>query len=368
MTTDSATPPMAPDPTTNAGPLRRFAAGTVIPAQPLALTEARKLDEVRQQALSRYYLAAGAGGVAVGVHSTQFEIHYEHKHLLKPVLRLALDVAQDWADPDTVMVAGVCGPTGQAVAEAERALQMGYHATLLAPHGASDLDEAGLLDRARAVAEVGPVIGFYLQPKAGGRLLSAQFWQALSDIEGVIGIKAAPFDRYATADVLWGVAHSARADDIALYTGNDDHIIGDLLLQYPREGRPPLEFVGGLLGQWSLFTREAVRVLELSRQAKAGSAGARAELDRIDVPLTDINGALFDRLGDFAGGLPGIHEGLRRQGLFEGLWCLNTALQLSPGQLEEIDRVWDAWPQLRDDDFVTEHLASWGLAAKEGAP
>lgn len=366
MTTADTMSTTEPYPTTSAGPLDRFALGTVIPAQPLALTESLDLDRVRQQALSRYYLAAGAGGIAVGVHSTQFEIHYEAKHLLQPVLELALDVVEEHGDPDTVMIAGVCGATEQAVAEAEQALALGYHATLLAPHGVGDLDEDGLLERTRAVAEVGPVVGFYLQPKAGGRQLSRQFWSELSEIDGVIGIKAAPFDRYATADVLWGVAHSSRSDDIALYTGNDDHIIGDLLLQYPREGAAPLQFVGGLLGQWSLFTREAVRVLELSKQAKAGSAQARAELDLLDVALTDANGAFFDRLNDFAGGLPGIHEGLRRQGLFDGLWCLDRSLQLSPGQLQEIDRVWDAWPQLRDDDFVAANLASWGLAADDG--
>jgi len=349
----------SPAPATSTGVLARFAAGTVIPAQPLALTDALELDPVRQKALSRYYLAAGAGGIAVGVHSTQFGIHYEHKHLLKPVLQLALDAAAEFGDPDTVMVAGVAGPTDQAVAEAEQAIGMGYHAILLAPQGASDLDEDGLLDRARAVAEVGPVIGFYLQPSVGGRLLSQRFWQELSDIESVIGIKVAPFDRYATADVLWGVAHSSRADEIALYTGNDDHIIGDLLLQYPREGKEPLQFVGGLLGQWSLFTLEAVRILELSKQAKAGSVQARAELELIDVALTDTNGALFDRLGNFAGCLPGIHEGLRRQGLLAGLWCLDPHEQLSPGQLEEIDRVWQAWPQLRDDAFIAQHLESW---------
>lgn len=339
--------------------LERFAAGTVIPAQPLALTEDLQLDEQRQRALSRYYLAAGAGGIAVGVHSTQFGIHYEHSHLLRPVLQHALDVAAEHGDPDTVMVAGVCGPTEQAVAEAEQAISMGYDAVLLAPQGASDLDEAGLLERARQVGQVSPVIGFYLQPSVGGRLLSQDFWRQLADQDSVIGIKAAPFNRYCTADVLWGVAHSERADQIALYTGNDDHIIGDLLLQYPREGKEPLEFVGGLLGQWSLFTLEAVRILELSKKAKAGDLEARRELDAIDVPLTDTNGALFDRLGNFAGCLPGIHEGLRRQGLLAGLWCLEPDEKLSPGQLEEIDRVWDAYPQLRDDAFIAEHLTSW---------
>ena len=340
--------------------LDRFAAGTVIPAQPLALTADLQLDDARQRALSRYYLDAGAGGIAVGVHSTQFGIHYEHSHLLKPVLQLALDAAAEHGDPDTVMVAGICGPTDQAVAEAEQAMAMGYHAMLLAPQGASDLDEAGLLERARRVGEVGPVIGFYLQPSVGGRLLSQDFWRQLADQPSVIGIKVAPFNRYATADVLWGVAHSDRADELTLYTGNDDHIIGDLLLQYPRgEGKKPLEFSGGLLGQWSLFTLEAVRILELSKQAKAGDPAARRELDAIDVPLTDANGALFDRLGGFKGCLPGIHEGLRRQGLLAGLWCLDPEEKLSDGQMAEIDRVWDAYPQLRDDAFIAERLGSW---------
>ncbi|MGD7705258.1 dihydrodipicolinate synthase family protein [Microlunatus sp. Y2014] len=339
--------------------LERFAAGTVIPAQPLALTEDLQLDERRQRALSRYYLAAGAGGIAVGVHSTQFGIHYEHSHLLKPVLQAALDVVADHGDADTVMVAGVCGPTDQAVREAVQARDLGYHAALLAPQGAGDLDEAGLLERARLVGQEIPVIGFYLQPSVGGRLLSQDFWQQLANQESTIGIKAAPFDRYCTADVLWGVAHSDRADQVALYTGNDDHIIGDLLLQYPRADGKPLEFVGGLLGQWSLFTLEAVRILALSKQAKAGDTAARQELELLDLPLTDANGAFFDRLNGFVGCLPGIHEGLRRQGLMAGLWCLEPDEKLSPGQLEEIDRVWQAWPQLRDDAFIAEHLESW---------
>ncbi|MFX4273495.1 dihydrodipicolinate synthase family protein [Propionibacteriaceae bacterium Y1685] len=339
--------------------LERFAAGTVIPAQPLALTADLEIDERRQRALSRYYLAAGAGGIAVGVHSTQFAIHYEYAHFLKPVLQMALEVKEEFGDPDTVMVGGVAGTADQAVAEAELVAGMGYDAVLLAPYGAGDIDEDQLLERTRRVGEVLPVIGFYLQPSVGGRLLSREYWRQLINIESVIGAKAAPFDRYATADLLWGVAHSDRADEVTLYTGNDDHIIGDLLLQYPREGKQPLEFRGGLLGQWSLFTLEAVRILDLSKRAKAGDREAWQELQGIDVPLTDTNGALFDRSGGFRGCLPGIHEGLRRQGLLDGIWCLDPEEKLSPGQLEEIDRVWAAWPQIRDDAFIAKHLDDW---------
>ncbi|MFG3422933.1 dihydrodipicolinate synthase family protein [Micromonospora sp. NPDC049460] len=340
-------------------PLTLFRTGTVIPAHPLALDAHLKLDERRQRALTRYYLEAGAGGVAVAVHTTQFAIHEPRHGLLRPVLELAATTAAEYETPDTILVAGACGPTRHAVAEAELAAELGYHAILLAPYGAGDLTEDELVQRAAAVGEVLPVIGFYLQPAVGGRVLSRSFWTSLADLPSVIGIKVAPFDRYASLDVILGVAASGRSTDIALYTGNDDHIVGDLLSRYPVDGSREIEFVGGLLGQWSVWTQRAVHLHRTARRAKAGDPDALREAFATELALTDANAAIFDVAGRFHGCLSGIHEVLRRQGLLAGLWCLDERESLSPGQLAEIDRVWRAYPQLRDDDFVAEHLDRW---------
>lgn len=339
--------------------LRAFAAGQVIPAQPLALDADRRLDEARQRSLSRYFLAAGAGGIAVGVHSTQFAIHDTHRELLEPVLRLAAEERASHGSEETVLIAGVTGPVHQAVAEAELAARLGYDAVLATPYGQGDVSEAELIARTAAVGEVLPVIGFYLQDRAGGRYLSREYWQRLSELSCLIGIKVAPFDRYRTADVLWAVARSSRADEIALYTGNDDHIIGDLVLSYPRPDGGELRFVGGLLGQWSMWTSQAVRMLRLSHRVHEGDAAAAAMLRDLDVALTDANGAIFDAVNGFRGVIPGTHEVLRRHGLLAGRWCLDPDEDLSPGQLAEIDRIWDAYPGLRDDDFVTTHRDLW---------
>lgn len=348
-------------------PLQAFADGLVIPAQPLALTADRTLDPQHQRVLSRYYLAAGAGGIAVGVHSTQFAIHDSHRHLLRPVLELAVETVAHHGRPDTVLIAGLCGPTRQAVAEAELAAELGYHAVLASPYGAGSMTEDELLDRTRAVGSVLPVIGFYLQPSVGGRILSREFWRELADLDCVIGIKVAPFDRYRTADVLYGVARSDRSHQVALYTGNDDHIVGDLLSIYPTPDGSVLRFVGGLLGQWSIWTQQAVRVHTLARQAQMGDIAAWRTLQDIDLALTDANGAIFDARNNFSGCLPGIHEALRRQGLMTGIWCLDETERLSDGQLAEIDRIWSAYPQLRDDDFVAQQLPRW-LAESEPQP
>lgn len=338
-----------------ADPLRIFRNGTVIPAHPLALDASRQLDEKRQAALTRYYLEAGAGGVAVGVHTTQFQLHEPGRGLLAPVFELAAETAQEYADRSPLLVAGMSGPTEQAVAEAELAARHGYQLALLAPHGASQLTEDELLDRTRAVGEVLPVIGFYLQPAVGGRLLSRSFWRRLADIPSVVGLKVAPFDRYATLDVVHGVADSDRADEVTLYTGNDDHIIGDLLAVYPRGG----QFVGGLLGQWAVWVRNAVELLELTQRGKAGDDQAMRQALALDPALTDANAAIFDPENNFHGCISGIHEILRRQGLLAGTWCLDEKETLSPGQMAEIDRVWDAYPQLRDDDFIAANLDRW---------
>nr|WP_236667673.1 dihydrodipicolinate synthase family protein [Nonomuraea sp. K271] len=329
----------------------------VIPAHPLALTSDRKLDERRQRALTRYYVEAGAGGLAVGVHTTQFAIH--GTGLLAPVLELAATVAGEY-EHDVVLVAGATGPTARAVAEAELARSLGYHMVLLSPY--RELDEDGLIERARAVSEVLPVIGFYLQPAVGGRHLSREFWTRLAAIEAVVGIKAAPFDRYRTLDVLHGVVRAGRQAEVALYTGNDDHILTDLITPHRVvvDGREvDIEFVGGLLGQWAVWVRRAVELLEQARAARSGDDAAVRRLLTLDGHLTDANAAIFDSANAFRGCIPGIHEVLRRQGLLEGRWCLDPAEELSTGQLAEIDRVLAAYPALRDDDFVAENLSRW---------
>ncbi len=323
--------------------------GTVIPAHPLALTAQRRLDERRQRALTRYYLAAGVGGIAVGVHTTQFEIR-EHG-LLKPVLALAAEETARAARP-LVKVAGICGSTSQAVAEAAMARDLGYDLGLLSLAALRDADEETLLQHARAVGEVLPLFGFYLQPAVGGRALSHEFWRRFAEIPAVAAIKMAPFDRYKTLDVVRAVARSGR--EIALYTGNDDAIISDLLTEYRVEGRS-LRIVGGLLGHWSVWTRKAV---ELFAEIRAGRTTAD-ELFARGTQITDSNAVFFDAAHDFKGCIAGLHEVLRRQGLLDNILCLNPAEGLSPGQAAELDRVQKAYPHLNDDDFVARHREEW---------
>ena len=325
-------------------PLAPLLSGTVIPAHPLALTGDRVLDERRQKALTRYYLAAGVGGLAVGVHTTQFAIR--EAGLLRPVLELAAEAIGE-SGREVVAVAGACGPVGQAVAEAGLAAELGYDAVLLSPVVAG-ADEETLLARAKAVGEVLPVIGFYLQTAIGGPVLSRDFWRALADQPSTAAIKVAPFDRYRTLDVAHGVAAADRRDEVALYTGNDDHIIGDLLAALPGG----LRFRGGLLGQWAVWTRAAVTMVEQVR-TDPGSLVAKAQ------ELTDANAAVFDAANGFAGCIAGVHEVLRRQGLLEGIWCLDPDETLSPGQAEELSRVSAAYPWLTDDEFVAEHRDAW---------
>ena len=333
--------------------LDRFRRGCVIPAHPLALTQDRRLDERRQKALTRYYLAAGAGGIAVGVHTTQFAIHDPGVGLLAPVLELAAETAKG---TDAVLIAGACGPTDQAVAEARLAAGLGYDMMLLSPQ--KGLSEDEMIERARAVGEVLPIVGFYLQPAVGGRTLSREFWRRLASLESVVGIKVAPFDRYRTLDVLHGVVDSGRAGELALYTGNDDHILADLVAPH-KVGDTEVCFVGGLLGQWAVWARSAVSLLEQARRARAGDDAALRTLLTLDGHLTDANAAIFDAANSFEGCLPGIHEILRRQGLLAGRWCLDEAERLSPGQLEAIDRVCRAYPHLADDEFVAANLDAW---------
>jgi dihydrodipicolinate synthase/N-acetylneuraminate lyase len=337
----------------------RLGEGMVIPAHPLALDADRRLDERHQRALSRYYLAAGAGGLAVGVHTTQFEIHDPHVGLYPPVLRLAREEAERFAGAGggaPVLVAGVVGPTAQAVEEAALARDLGYDCALLSLAALRDASAEELLAHVRAVAEELPVFGFYLQPAVGGRELPYAFWRRFADIPKVVGIKIAPFDRYRTLDVVRAVADAARLDQIAMYTGNDDSILLDLLTPFPYGGA---RIVGGLLGQWAVWTRRAVELLEEVRATRATGGAISPELLTRNAELTDANAAIFDPGHRFAGCIPGIHEILRRQGLMRGRWTLNPSEDLSPGQLAEIDRVCACYPHLTDDDFVARHLAEW---------
>jgi dihydrodipicolinate synthase/N-acetylneuraminate lyase len=329
----------------------RLAAGCVIPAHPLALTASRRLDERRQRALSRYYLAAGAGGLAVGVHTTQFAIRDPQVGLFRPVLELAAEEMNRAGRP-LVRIAGICGPTAQAVAEAGLAGDLGYDAGLLSLAALSDANVDALVAHARAVADVLPVVGFYLQPSVGGRVLPYSFWRRFAEIEGVVAIKIAPFNRYQTQDVVRAVIEAGR-DDIALYTGNDDAIVADLLTPFRFGGRER-RIIGGLLGHWSVWTRRAVELLDRCRLA-----AATPELLRLGVEVTDSNAAFFDAANAFRGCIAGLHEVLRRQGLLEGLWCLDEHETLGPGQRGEIDRVYAAYPHLNDDDFVARHRDEW---------
>ena len=343
-------------PTAVLASLRR---GTVIPAHPLALDAQRKLDPVRQRALTRYYLDAGAGGLAVGVHSTQFAIR--EVGLYQPVLEMAMRTAADWTDAPKVMIAGLAGPTAQACAEADIARGLGYHAGMLslaAMKGAS-VDE--LVAHCTAVAERIPLVGFYLQTAVGGIALPADFWRRFAAIDNVIAIKMAPFDRYRTLDVIRGVAAAGAEERVTLYTGNDDHIVLDLLQPFDvKRGDQTvrLRIRGGLLGHWSVWTKRAVE--QLQRIHAAIDAGRiDAELLALASRVTDCNSAFFDVAHGFAGCIPGCHEVLRRQGLLQGIWCLDPDETLSPGQAAEIDRVCREHADLSDDAFVAQNLARW---------
>jgi dihydrodipicolinate synthase/N-acetylneuraminate lyase len=331
----------------------------VIPAHPLALTARRTLDERRQAALTRYYIDAGAGGIAVGVHTTQFQIRDPKHGLLQPVLELAAQTARGWRNGSRIaLIAGIVGRTPQAVAEAGLARALGYHAGLLSLGAFQKSTEAELIRHCRRVAEIIPLFGFYLQPAVGGRSLGQRFWRAFADIPGVVAIKIAPFNRYATLDVVRAVAESGRSD-IALYTGNDDAIVNDLLTPFRfRVNGITVEkrIVGGLLGQWAVWTRRAVELLDRIRKSGRTS---HAKLLADAASLTDANGAIFDAEHQFAGCIPGIHEILRRQGLLRGTWCLDPHERMSAGQSAEIDRILRAYPQLSDDEFVKERLDRW---------
>lgn len=336
--------------------------GVVIPAHPLALTAERRLDERRQRALTRYYMDAGAGGLAVGVHTTQFAIRETHHGLYRPVLELAAETVRRHLPPQRpfVMVAGLVGLTAQAVNEAETALACGYDAGLLSLGALRDATMDELLSHCRAVADVIPLFGFYLQPAVGGRVLDYAFWREFAEIPNVWAIKIAPFDRYRTMDVMRAVGESGR-NDIALYTGNDDNIVLDLLTPFPARtgGEPTVRWMdGGLLGQWAVWTSRAVDLLARCKSAREGWS-SDPDLLREAAAITDANAAIFDAANGFAACIAGIHEVLRRQGLLAGTWCLDPRESLSPGQADEIDRVCRSYPFLMDDEFVAARLDDW---------
>jgi hypothetical protein len=341
------------------GVRRLIAEGTVLPAHPLALDANRELDEVHQRALTRYYIDAGAGGLAVGVHTTQFAIR--ETGLYRPVLELAAEAAVGWTKRPLALVAGLAGPTRQAVAEAETARGIGYHAGLLSLAAMKSASEDEILAHCETVAREIPLVGFYLQPAVGGVVLSANFWRRFALIDNVIAIKIAPFNRYRTLDVLRGVAAAGALDRIALYTGNDDHILLDLTLPFDLRDRgitTRAYFRGGLLGHWSVWTASAIRQFERCRAARHKDT-VPADLLALDARITDCNSAFFDVANNFHGCIAGCHEVLRRQRLMKGIWCLDPKEGLSPGQIEEIDRVCNEHTDLSDDDFVAANLEKW---------
>jgi dihydrodipicolinate synthase/N-acetylneuraminate lyase len=341
------------------GVLGALREGAVIPAHPLALDAARRLDVRRQRALSRYYLDAGAAGLAVGVHTTQFAIR--EAGLYEPVLQTAAEVARDWTDRPLIMIAGLVGTTSQALREAEIARDLGYHAGLLSLAALKGASEDELIAHCARVAKEIPLVGFYLQPAVGGVVLSAAFWRRFATIDNVVAIKIAPFNRYRTLDVIRGLVEARAEQRITLLTGNDDHIVLDLLCPYTvRRGDEQFtaNITGGLLGHWCVWTRKAVELVAKVRRASIEQAIDPALL-ALDAAVTDCNAAFFDAANDFSGCIAGCHEVLRRQGLLEGTWCLDPSERLSPGQAAEIDRVYAAYPDLNDDAFVAANLDRW---------
>ncbi|HEY6601236.1 MAG TPA: dihydrodipicolinate synthase family protein [Xanthobacteraceae bacterium] len=333
--------------------------GVVIPAHPLALNRDRKLDARRQRALTRYYLDAGARGLAVGVHTTQFAIR--EAGLFAPVLELAMRTAADWAHEAPIMIAGLTGRTDQAVREAQVARGLGYHAGLLSLAALKGASEDELIEHAQAVAREIPLVGFYLQTAVGGLVLPVSFWRRFAAIDNVVAIKIAPFNRYRTLDVVRGVIEADAADRITLYTGNDDHIILDLVTPFTvvANGRERgVRITGGLLGHWSVWVKRAVELLNRIHAAVAANE-IPTDLLALDAQVTDCNAAIFDAANDFHGVIAGCHEILRRQGLLEGIWCLDPSETLGPGQKQEIDRVCAAYPHLNDDAFVRANLQRW---------
>lgn len=341
----------------------RLKDGVVIPAMPLALDASRAIDDRHQRAVLRYYMDAGAGGIAVGVHTTQFEIRDPDVALFKPVLKFAADEIDAWAEHSVLKIAGVCGDTEQASAEASFVKENGYDAALLSLSAFANASIDSILQHCKTIANITPIIGFYMQTAVGGRVLPYEFWRQFAEIENVVAIKIAPFNRYQSLDVLRAVCDAGRKDEIAIYTGNDDNIVIDLMtdFSFDSENRTQsISFSGGLLGHWAVWTKKAVELLEKTKEWRAENMISR-DVFTLAAQVTDTNAAFFDTANQFKGCIAGIHEVLRRQGIFKGIWCLNPNETLSPGQAEEIDRIYKAYPHLNDDDFVKENLHRWLL-------
>jgi len=336
--------------------------GAVIPAHPLALTKRKRLDEAGQRALTRYYIDSGVGGIAVGVHTTQFEIRDPQFNLFEKVLKMAMEeIKKSQVSQSFIKIGGIAGPTEQAEKEAHLIKEIGYDLGLLSVGGLQDYTEEQLLHRTQKVAEIIPVFGFYLQPAVGGRFLSYDFWKNLADIPNVYGIKVAPFNRYYTQDVIRAVCHSKRNKNIAIYTGNDDNIIADLLTTYRFNvnGETVMKpIVGGLLGHWSVWTKKSVEYFNEVKKARLSNKPS-SELLTLGQEITDANAAFFDAKNQYKGSISGINEVLARQGLLQGRWCLLEKDKLSPKQLDEIDRVYEDYSHLNDDTFVKENLTKW---------
>lgn len=344
--------------------LEILAKGTVIPATPLALDENRNLNEKGLRLLMNYYLNCGVGGIATAVHTTQFEIRQPEFNLFEPVLKIVseeIDKFEEKNNTVIVRVAGVCGPVEQAVKEAKLAKEYGYDAVLLSPGGLNHLSEEVLIERTKKVAEVMPVIGFYLQTAVGGRIFTYDYWEKICSIKNVVAIKCASFNRYQTLDVVRAAALSERSNEITLYTGNDDNIVIDLLTKYSftKNGKTcEKSFCGGLLGHWSVWTKKAVEIFNKTQEAK-NSGNVTPELLTLAAEVTDTNSAFFDTANNFKGCIAGLHEILRRQGLMENILCLNPDEKMSDGQAEELDRIYAMYPHLSDDDFIKENIDTW---------
>ena len=343
--------------------LTNFRKGTVIPAMPLALTEERKFDAHYQRVLTNYYLDAGVGGIAVGVHSTQFAIR-QHG-LFEPVLSCVSETIDQWSKKTgkkVLKIAGVCGLAQQATSEANFAKRAGYQAVLLSLSALKDATFVEIINHCKQIAEIMPVIGFYLQPAVGGMVLPYSFWKEFVQIPNILGIKIAPFNRYKTFDVVRALCDAGREDDITLYTGNDDNIVLDLLTEYKIQSNgkeKKIRIKGGLLGHWCVWTQKAVTLLdEIHKLIESGKDIPKELLIR-SIEITDSNAAFFDAANEFAGCISGLHEVLRRQGLMKGIWCLDKDEVLSPGQSKEITRVYEAYPHLNDDDFIRANLHKW---------
>src|SRR6201991_2195629 len=303
----------------NADVRKLIAEGTVLPAHPLALTAERQLDKRHQRALTRYYIDAGSGGPAAGVPPTRSAIR--DVGLYRPVLELAAETAANWTKRPLAMVAGLAGPTQQAINEARTARGIGYHAGLLSLAAMKSASEDDIVAHCKAVAQEIPLVGFYLQPAVGGVILGASFWRRFAEIDNVVAIKIAPFNRYRTLDVLRGVAAAGALDRITLYTGNDDHILLDLTLPFDLRDKgvtTRTHIHGGLLGHWSVWTAAAIKQFETCK-ATRNKDTVPAELLALDARVTDCNSAFFDVANNFHGCIAGCHEILRRQGLMQGI-------------------------------------------------